>query len=327
MLLLSRKDIESVFTMKETVEAVKDAFTMFSQNKIEVPLRTAIKSQCGGTFLTMPSYAPELECECVKCINHFPMNIGKNIPTLPTQVLLADANTGMFVAMLDGLCVTQLRTGASSGAAFDVLAKKECYKGAMIGTGGQAAAQLEAMLVARQLEEVWIYDMDLNRCRTFVEAMSQKLASYNVKLVPAASSDEAVKDADLLITVTPSLKPVFDGKMAKPGATVSCVGSFAPNMQEMSPEVLSRAAKIYFDSKEAVLSEAGDILIPLKDGIITESDFTGDLGDVILGNVTGRENDEEIIVYKTVGIGAQDLVTSKRIYDKAIINNIGTVWE
>ena len=305
MLLLSRKDIESVFTMKETVQAVKDAFTMFSQNKIEVPLRTAIKSQCGGTFLTMPSYAPELECECVKCINHFPMNIGKNIPTLPTQVLLADANTGMFVAMLDGLCVTQLRTGASSGAAFDVLAKKECYKGAMIGTGGQAAAQLEAMLVA----------------------MSQKLASYNVKLVPAASSDEAVKDADLLITVTPSLKPVFDGKMVKPGATVSCVGSFAPNMQEMSPEVLSRAAKIYFDSKEAVLSEAGDILIPLKDGIITESDFTGDLGDVILGNVTGRENDEEIIVYKTVGIGAQDLVTSKRIYDKAITNNIGTVWE
>ena len=74
--------------------------------------------------------------------------------------MLADANTGMFVAMLDGLCVTQLRTGASSGAAFDVLAKKECYKGAMIGTGGQAAAQLEAMLVARQLEEVWIYDMD-----------------------------------------------------------------------------------------------------------------------------------------------------------------------
>ena len=105
------------------------------------------------------------------------------------------------------------------------------------------------------------------------------------------------------------------------------MGSFAPNMQEMSPEVLSRAAKIYFDSKEAVLSEAGDILIPLKDGIITESDFTGDLGDVILGNVTGRENDEEIIVYKTVGIGAQDLVTSKRIYDKAITNNIGTVWE
>ena len=186
---------------------------------------------------------------------------------------------------------------------------------------------MEAMLVARQLEEVWIYDMDLNRCRTFVEAMSQKLASYNVKLVPAASSDEAVKDADLLITVTPSLKPVFDGQMVKPGATVSCVGSFAPNMQEMSPEVLSRAAKIYFDSKEAVLSEAGDILIPLKDGIITESDFTGDLGDVILGNVTGRENDEEIIVYKTVGIGAQDLVTSKRIYDKAITNNIGTVWE
>ena len=177
------------------------------------------------------------------------MNIGKNIPTLPTQVLLADANTGMFVAMLDGLCVTHWDRSLPQVLLLTCLRRRNAIKGAMIGTGGQAAAQLEAMLVARQLEEVWIYDMDLNRCRTFVEAMSQKLASYNVKLVPAASSDEAVKDADLLITVTPSLKPVFDGKMVKPGATVSCVGSFAPNMQEMSPEVLSRAAKIYFDSK------------------------------------------------------------------------------
>ena len=98
-------------------------------------------------------------------------------------------------------------------------------------------------------------------------------------------------------------------------------------MQEMDPEILKRASKIYFDSEDAVLSEAGDILIPLEQGIITKEDFTGDLGDVLLGKVTGRENDEEIIVFKTVGIGTQDLMAAKRIYDKALQAGVGTVWE
>lgn len=108
---------------------------------------------------------------------------------------------------------------------------------------------------------------------------------------------------------------------------MSCVGSYQPHMQEMDPEILVRASKIYFDSVDAVLSEAGDILIPLESGQITRDDFTGDLGDVLLGKVQGRENDEEIIVFKTVGIGTQDLMAAKRIYDKAKQAGVGTIWE
>ena len=112
----------------------------------------------------------------------------------------------------------------------------------------------------------------------------------------------------------------------KKGATISCVGSYQHHMQELDPKVLPRASKIYFDSKEAVLSEAGDITIPLKEGIISEGDFTGDIGDVLLGNVVGRENNDEIIIYKNVGIGVLDLMTARAIYIKAKEKNIGTNW-
>lgn len=327
MLLLSKKDIQKVFTMKDAVEADKEAFTLFSEGKSVVPLRTNIGApKHDGAFLFMPSYVEDLECSAIKIVNVFPKNIEKGIPTTPAQVLLIDGKTGVVISVLDGTYVTQLRTGAASGAAFDVLANPTAKKGALIGTGGQAATQLEAMLAVRDLEEVKVYDINLQRTEEFVEKMNEELASYGTRIIAAKSSDEAIEDADMIVTVTPSSKPVFDGNKVKAGATVSCVGSYQPHMQEMDSVILQRAGKIYFDSEEAVLSEAGDILIPLADGLITKEDFTGDLGDVLLGKVIGRETEEEIIVFKTVGIGTQDLVTAKHIYDKAVEQGIGTEW-
>lgn len=327
MLLLSKGDIQKVFTMKEAVEADKEAFRIFSEGKSVVPLRTNISApKHDGAFLFMPSYVEEMECSAIKIVNVFPKNIDKGLPTTPAQVLLIDGTTGVVASVLDGTYVTQLRTGAASGAAFDVLARKDAKKGALIGTGGQAATQLEAMMAVRDLSEVKVYDLNAERLNAFVEQMNKELVAYGTKVIAAESSDDAIEDADLVVTVTPSSRPVFDGTKVKKGATVSCVGSYQPHMQEMDPAILTRASKIYFDSVDAVLSEAGDILIPLEDGTITKDDFTGDLGDVLLGKVTARENDEEIIVFKTVGIGTQDLVTAKKIYDKALAQGVGTNW-
>lgn len=327
MLLLSREDIKKVITMKDVIEADKEAFQMVVEGTCEIPLRTNIQApKYDGCFLFMPAYAQGIDTASLKVINIFPHNIDNGKPSSPAQVFLIDGTTGFVTAVLDGTYVTQLRTGAASGAAFDVLAKKECKIGALIGTGGQAPTQLEAMLAARSLEEVRVYDLNPERTKAFAERMQEELKDYGARIVAVESSDEAVADADLLITVTPSSKPVFDGTKVKAGATVSCVGAYQHHMQEMDPAILPRASKIYFDSKEAVLSESGDILIPLEQGIITEADFTGDLGDVIKGNVIGRENDEEIIVFETVGVAAQDLVTAKAIYDKAVAAGIGTEW-
>lgn len=327
MLLLSREDIKKVFTIKDAIEADKKAFQYVVEGKCEIPLRTNIQApKYDGCFLFMPAYLEEMDTASLKIINIFPHNIDNGIPSSPAQVLLIDGKTGLVTAVLDGTYVTQLRTGAASGAAFDVLAKKDCRIGALIGTGGQAPTQLEAMLAARTLQEVRVYDMNPERTKAFAETMQEELKDYGARIVPAASSDEAIDDADLIITVTPSSKPVFDGTKVKAGATISCVGAYQHHMQEMDPAILPRASKIYFDSREAVLSESGDIRIPLEEGIITEKDFTGDLGDVLLGKVVGRENDDEIIVFETVGVAAQDLVAAKEIYEKAVKAGVGITW-
>ena len=328
MLLLSREDIKKVFTMKDAIETNKECFKIFSEGKSEVPLRTTIQApNYNGVFLFMPSYVEELDVAGLKVVNIFPENAKENLPTAPAQVLLIDGKTGIVSSILDGTYVTQLRTGASSGAAFDLFAIKDAKIGALIGTGGQAAIQLEAMMVARELDEVRVFDLDQNRRQAFVNRMQEELKCYNTKIVEAISSDDAIENADIIVTVTPSSKPVFDGTKVKKGATVSCVGAYQHHMQEMDPAILPRASKIYFDSEEAVLSESGDILIPLEKGIITKEDFTGDIGDVLLGKVVGRENDDEIIVYENVGIGVLDLMTARAIYLKAIEAGVGSNWE
>lgn len=327
MLLLSREDIKKVFTMKDAIEADKKAFQLVVEGKCDAPLRTNIQApKHEGCFLFMPAYVEEMDTASLKIINIFPHNIDNGIPSSPAQVLLIDGKTGIVIAVLDGTYVTQLRTGAASGAAFDVLARKDARIGALIGTGGQAATQLEAMLAARDIKEVRVFDLNYDRTKEFADRMQEELASYGAKIVAAKTSDEAVEGADLLITVTPSSKPVFDASKVKEGATISCVGAYQPHMQEMDPAILTRASKIYFDSKEAVLSESGDILIPLEQGTITEDDFTGDLGNVIKGELAGRENEEEIIVFETVGVATQDLVAARTIYDKAVEAGVGIEW-
>ena len=328
MLLLTEKDIKSVVTMRDIVEADKTAFRMIADGTVEVPLRTGIKApEYDGTFLFMPSYAASQDAAAVKIISVFPHNPEAGLEACPAQVLLLDGKTGYIVALLDGTTVTKLRTGAASGAAFDVLAKKDCKVGALIGTGGQAADQLEAMLCVRQLEKVWVYSRNAERREEFCKRMQKELGHYGAEILPAPSADAAVEDADLVITVTTSTVPVFDGTKIKPGCTISCVGTYEPEKHELDPAVFPRASKIICDYKDAVLSESGDLLIPLAEGLIRDEDIQGSLGDVIDGRIAGRENDDEIIVFESVGVASQDLVAAKMIYEKALAAGAGTEWK
>lgn len=327
MLLLTKQDIKKVFSMKDAIEADKEAFRLVVEGKCEAPLRTAINApKYEGCFLFMPAYVEEMDVASLKIVNIFPKNIDNGLPSSPAQVFLIDGKTGIVISMMDGTYVTRLRTGAASGAAFDILGRKDAKIGALIGTGGQAATQLEAMLVARDIKEVRVFDLNFERTKQFADDMQRELDQYGAKIIASKTSDEAIDDADLIVTVTPSSKPVFDGNKVKKGATLSCVGAYQHHMQEMDPVILTRASKIYFDSEEAVLSESGDILIPLEQGIITKDDFTGDLGQVIKGELVGRENDEEIIVFETVGVATQDLIAAKKIYEKAVAAGVGMKW-
>ncbi|OOM73687.1 L-lysine cyclodeaminase [Clostridium puniceum] len=328
MLLLSQTMIQQFFSLQDSISAVKDAFELFSMNKVQVPLRTHIVEERGnGTFLCMPSYCADENVACVKVLSVFPANIQKGLPSIDAQILIMNAETGVIEGILDGSYITKLRTGAASGAALDILAKKECKKGALIGTGGQAPTQLEAMIVARKLEEIHVVGIDYERTKAFAQQMKTQFDHYGTKIIAVSDANIAVEDADVIITVTPSTKPVFDEKKIKSGATICGIGSYQPHMQELPPSLLARASKIYFDSQEAVLSESGDIIIPLNNGTITKNKFTGELGEVICNKIVGRENDKEIIIFKSVGISAQDLVTAKHIFDKGKIKGYGLLWE
>ena len=317
MRYLYREDIENIINIKDVIEAVKQAFSLTEKGLIDSPLRTVIKTS-SGSLLFMPAYSSELGLAVLKNVSVFPDNMKAGLSTTPAEILLIDATTGYTLAMLDGTYVTQLRTGAASGAAFDILARKDCYKGALIGTGGQAEAQLDAMLAVRQLKEVSIFSLHREKCMAFVKRMTEKYAASDVSIKCVESANMCVKDADLIITATTSEKPVFDGTLIKKGATVSCVGTYEPNKHEIDPVLISRADKIFCDSKEAVLSESGDLLIPIRQGLIRADDICGGLGEVINGTLLGREDDDEIIIFETVGIAAQDLVCSGMIYSKLL---------
>ena len=326
MLLLNKSDIQKVFSMADAIETDKECYRLFSGGKFDVPLRAVINGS-SGNFLFMPAYCEDLSAAGLKIVNIMPGNPGKGLPASIGQVLLIDGETGVVKAMMDGTYVTALRTAAASGAAFDLLGRKDAEVGAMIGTGSQAMCQLEAMLTARPLKEVRVAARNYEKTRAFAERARQELGSYGAEIIACEDTNAAVEGADLVTLVTISGTPVCSAEYFKPGCTISAVGAYTYDMQELDPAVFDKCGKIYFDSVDAVLSESGDILRPLDEGTLSKDQFTGDIGDCILGKIPGRQSDSEIVVFENVGIGALDLLTAARIYDKATAAGIGTVWE
>ena len=243
-------------------------------------------------------------------------------------MILLDEATGETCAMIDGTWLTRLRTGAVSGAATALLARSDAREGALFGTGGQAETQLEAMLTARpSIERVRVFDAVADRAAAFADRMGRHPAAAATEIVAAATADEAIADAEVVTTVTTSKTAVFDGAKLRAGAHVNAVGSYTPQMAELPAAALKRASKIYVDTRDGALRESGDFLIPFANGDISPDKVTGELGELVLGRVPGRENDDEITVFETVGTAALDLVTAKRIYAAALAAGVGTAVE
>lgn len=325
LLLLSQKDMENVFSMKDAIQADKEALASYSKGSCNIPLRANldIKKQTGQS-LYMMGYEETSEALGVKIVSVYPKNIEKGLNSVPATMVLLNNETGEVCALLDGTYLTRVRTGAVSGLATDILSRKDSSVFAMFGTGGQAREQLLAVLTVRNIKTVYIYDINEERKKEFVVRMSQEFSKkFNVEIIAADSSDHAVENADIITTVTTSSKPVFDGKKVKQGAHINGVGSYTPSMQEIDEYIISKADKIYVDTRNGALNETGDLIIPMNNKKITESNITGELGEVINGTIAGRKSDLEITVFETTGSAIMDLVTAKKIYLKALENNAG----
>ncbi|MDN6626730.1 MAG: ornithine cyclodeaminase family protein [Pisciglobus halotolerans] len=325
MLILTKEDIENVYSMKEAIEGDKEALSLAFQGKSEVPLRTNIDiNDHNGQSLYMPAYVnSEDPALGVKIISTYPDNVEKGLPTTPSTMVMVDDETGIVEAIINGDYLTKLRTGAVQGAATDLLAKKDSKIAALIGTGGQAVTQLEAMLTVRDLDEVRVMDLDKERARKFAKEMNKKFAKFDTKLIAVDEASKAIDYADIITSVTTSPEPTFSHEGVKDGAHINGVGAFTPEMHEIPGELLARADKIFFDTMEGVLEEAGDIITPLKEKLITKEDFDGVLAELILDEIKGRENDREITVFKTVGTAVLDVVTGEKILNKAKKADVG----
>ncbi|WP_314011513.1 ornithine cyclodeaminase family protein [Mogibacterium diversum] len=327
MLLLNEQDIRKVFDMNDAIDSNIEAYKIFSSGNAVVPLRQVIAADEGrGNFAFMPAYSSKLGAAGIKIVNIFPGNRERDEATTIGQVLLMDDKNGEVLALMDGSFITKFRTGAASGAAFKLFARNDAKIGCLIGTGGQADCQLEAMLAACNLDEVRIVARDFAKTEKFAEAMSERFKDSGAKMIAYDDANEAVDGADVIVVVTVSTEPVFDANRVKKGAVVSGVGSYTAEMNEIDPKLFKLADKIYFDSKDACIAESADIQIPLREGLVSLEGLTGDIGEYALGEISGRESDDEIIIFKNVGLGILDLVIAKLIYEKAKNRKIGYQW-
>lgn len=327
MLLLNEQDIRKVFDMNDAIDSNIEAYKIFSSGNAVVPLRQVIAADEGrGNFAFMPAYSSKLGAAGIKIVNIFPGNRARGEATTIGQVLLMDDKNGEVLALMDGSFITKFRTGAASGAAFKLFARNDAKIGCLIGTGGQADCQLEAMLAACNLDEVRIVARDFAKTEKFAEAMSERFKDSGAKMIAYDDANEAVDGADVIVVVTVSTEPVFDANRVKKGAVVSGVGSYTAEMNEIDPKLFKLADKIYFDSKDACIAESADIQIPLREGLVSLEGLTGDIGEYALGEISGRESDDEIIIFKNVGLGILDLVIAKLIYEKAKNRKIGYQW-
>ncbi|MFA0889844.1 MAG: ornithine cyclodeaminase family protein [Synergistales bacterium] len=318
MLILNAEEIRSVFSMKEAIEADKEAFLLHSRGETEVPVRISFSVRKDDKSQFMPAFVKgDINRVGIKIVSTFMENPLRGLPVVTAQVLLLDPETGEVCAMMNGTEVTKIRTGAISGAATDILARTDAEVGALFGTGAQARSQLEAMLTARKLREVRVFDKNPDWIRSFIDRVAPMAESFGAKLAEASSSDAAIDQADVITTVTTSKTPVFDGRRVRPGAHVNGLGSYTPNARELDLELLKRS-RVYVDNREAVLAEAGDFLIPIASGDYSSGRIAGELGEVLDGKVQGRTDPKDITVMKTVGYAVLDVVAAYRIFTKAL---------
>ncbi|MGB7337292.1 MAG: hypothetical protein WBC91_00255 [Phototrophicaceae bacterium] len=321
--VLSRSDVVKALPMSDAIEGMKTAYAALSAGQADMPLRVRVSGREDGVALVMPAHLQNTGDMGVKIVSVFPKNPALNLPIIHALVLVLDSATGQALAMMDGGSLTAIRTGAGAGAATDILANPDASSVAIIGSGVQARTQLEAVCAVRDITSVKVYSRSHANAQAFVDAMVG-VGRIPQKIDIATDANAAIRDADIICAATTSSTPVFDGDVIKAGAHINGVGSYMPTMQEVDEVTLQRA-RIYYDSHEAILEEAGEVIIALAKGAITLDDLYAELGAVVSGDKIGRQSADEITYFKSVGVAVQDAVAANIALRNAQSMGIGTL--
>ncbi|MEM6705721.1 MAG: ornithine cyclodeaminase [Acidobacteriota bacterium] len=312
LLALSADDLRAALPMPAAIGAMKDAYAAIATKESVAPQRIAVPvAPHEGTTLLMGGYVPSMGL-AAKIVSVFPRNAERGTAPIQGLVVVLDPETGAPAALIDGTALTAWRTGAGSGAATDVLARKDARVGAVIGCGAQGRTQLLAMCAVRELDEVRVHARSPERVFAFCDTMRE---SVHATLVPAKTATEAIEGADVVCTATPARAPLFDGACLADGAHVNAVGSFTLEMMELDAHTISRAT-VFVDEVDAALEEAGELAATEREGATHRDDWT-ELGLVTAGLVPGRTSQEELTLFKSVGHAAQDVAAATRAVAEA----------
>ncbi|MFQ5921708.1 MAG: ornithine cyclodeaminase family protein [Anaerolineales bacterium] len=324
--ILTEEEVRLALPMGEAIQAMKEAFRQLSAGSASVPLRSRIDmANREAVALFMPALLHTTGDLAVKIVNVFPQNVQRELPTIHAVVVTIDPETGRLLALLEGGSLTAIRTGAASGAATDLLARSDARRVGIFGSGVQARTQLEAVCTVRDIEEAWVYSIDREGAQTFAEELAGKGPIPN-EITVAAEPAEAVVAAEVVCTATTSSTPVFSGKDLRPGTHINAVGAYTPEMQELDEHAVEQA-HVVVDSREAVLAEAGDLMIPIQKGLIREDHIRAELGEIVSGDAPGRSTDDQITLFKSVGVAVQDAAAAGLSLRRAEELGLGQIVE
>ena len=305
MKIVESAEVRQRLTMPVCIELMRTALKELEEGRFTQPVRSIALLPGGEKFGFMPAWLGD--CFGAKVLSAFPQNAGTAYPSHIGYVMLFEAEHGSFLGMADASVITEVRTGAVSGVATDLLARPDAHRLAIIGAGAQGRSHLAAMTAVRDIRSVAVYDQNPQAAQRYGTEMS---AQYDIPVTAASCAQEAVEGADIICTLTPSKDPYLEAGWIAPGAHINAVGAFTPTTREVSSAVVARA-RLYADQVEAMRKECGEYLIPLQEGVIGPEHIVGSLGDVLLGRAPGRTDSQEITLFDALGLAVEDVMCAR----------------
>jgi len=319
LIIINAEETRRLLPMGECIEVMEAAMIAASTKSMLIPPRILFNLQDdSGFFAVMPGASRAMSAYGAKVVSYHPDNASKGLPAIQGFVTVFDHETGQPRAIIDGGAITDIRTAAASGLATRLLARPEAKTCGIFGAGALADVHIEAMCTVRPVEECVLWARRLEQA----EALAEKHSTRTGVRVRATQDPSEAGACDIICTTTASPQPVLAGHWVRPGAHVNLVGSHNIKARESDTELIIKS-NLYVDLKESTLNEGGDVMIPVQEGSINEDHIIGEIGQLLMGDVPGRADDQQITVYNSLGITSQDLYAAQHVLDRSQALGLG----
>ncbi len=309
MTIIEADQVRALLTPEVCITLMRDALTGLEEGRYAQPMRLITTMPNTAKFGFMPAYVGDYFG--AKVISAYAPNMGTKYPSHIGYVMLFESAHSTLAGMIEAGTITQIRTGAVSALATDLLARKDAQTIALIGAGAQARSHLAAIRTVRKITSASVFDISPEAAARFKAEMEK---TYGIPVAVCTSVADAVRNAEIICTVSPGKEPVLFRDMVKPGTHINAVGTFSPTTREVSSDLVV-ASRLYADQVEAMKKESGEYLAPLQEGLIAEDHIVGSIGQLALGNISGRIGRDEITLFDALGLAIEDVASAKYVYE------------